>query len=939
MSPEPLEAQDPSTEQTWQRSVSGKSELTELGSAKFSPRTERELGWNTSTKFKHKGVEELPTILTQRRSITAKDIQAQLPAATTASARKPAQIASYGLLSSSKARRYASAEEDLLADEQLSADPEEQAATYEPTTPASDQHPKRQRMESAADPKEATDHAYLPTQLAPSPELHPAELGKPASGQTPASSLSNSEQYAEPASQVASRDSALFALMQHRLPSLSKSAGLSIVPEQPEPTHDQPRSEAAPTGTIPGHASGLDMTEDAAGPEASAAPMPDTSSAASSSQMAEWLRKPLASDREADRAGEASSVGYATGFGAKQDASATQPSSADDRMNLDDGAPASLEDAQELPNHETRGAPFQEQATSVMGQAHGDSHALASLSATPGTITAQQQGVNVSRIHSESASNDVPAPNASHPGQATASQLGVIQDTSEHLPQDGRAIQAGSSAGQGGVNEAYAEHSTQLREGGIDHQGNVTNDQQKTDAASHDQPTPVVAVPLDSAKTAALLANLPAPPGSAGQQPPSPKPAAGLQPAEPAHAEAPVDSIGIIDTYQGASQASKAPAGPGLIIDIVPKSIGVNPPPSSASMPSAEDWEADATSSFHKQPSNPESRMEPASNPQHAPSNAANSAAVLPGAPPSSLPAPPGSAGKQQSTSKGVSLGGAKKRKVSQAILCCFMPRMQMDESSRQAFEEVHREGPSSSASQQGSQGLKSKPAGPTLKQKLVSQTSGMKDFSAAMMTKLKGKPSPEARDESSAVPVASAQPISPETLVGVADDDHTPSRIAAGQSTNGAVTEGQPADGQSAESWQISATADGQSAGDVLERPLSGVINPQHEPPVPEALALPEGPMPVYRPAFGKDGQLDSATSIAPQPSSPGALSRMVNASMIGFVGAVKPLSELPQKMLSRSWSKQDRDEDSKNEDSKDEEADDKHVTGPPAGWWHRHC
>ncbi|KAK9842836.1 hypothetical protein WJX74_003115 [Apatococcus lobatus] len=901
----------PATDPSWKRTVSGRSDLA--GPTKLSPRTEREQGWNTSTKVPVKDADEEFLPLTQSQSLTARDIQAQLPAgiSRSSSSKRSVQQPSYGSLSTSRTRRSAAGED--RADDAQPYTTSDSPQTHQVSTDLQylppDQHSKRQRLNlSEEEPLHVL--ASLPHQSsAPRGSAEqPPQIASTCQGEArPSDSIM--EQPAETITAGFSRDSALFALMQHRLPSLSKSQGLQSVPEQQynadehelglqnemtdydveirTATSADASAQAAACET-PGQRP-VEVTSQAAASTDSEKGSPAKEKAGGSHQEFQQLKtlhgqqaklqtgvmeSHVASASSADamdivRPSEdqqivAAQPEYGRDHHPKEDVS-DQPEKLDEAHGMQ---PAATEDFSPKPSPQLR--------PNADGPAHKEEHR--------------------DWLHINIQLND---PAAHHSPTAELSSDSVPCHKPQQKPvanppfQDAQLDHTGTHPGQTSPLLADADGAA------------------STTTAAEEM---VNAVPLDTAKTAVLLANLPAPPGSAGLQPKSPRKVPSLLPlAQKDVLESPSAPPAVEhSTAKAATHEPQVPSAttatpfsePSLVKDIAsnsdqPQPQGINVGGSSA--------DAAQTAAAVSQP-RPLAVVVPTTDVSMPVASVS----------PVNLPKAPGSAGKQQSHSpalEGPQANGTKKHKVGQAILCCFMPRMQTDATSHQAFEDVRPNAPSSSNRQDAA---RLKP-----KQKMASQGSGIKDISGAIMSKLRGKPAGGPHDESS----TPAGPTAAEALAGVADDDHAPSTVSSP-----IAAQSSPAASNATGTWQIQA-----GPGITSEPSLSSPKGPAKGAHPSATAQSTEGHAPgsdanpssgsalsgtslkredevhaVNVPSSHEMSQLESAMSIAPQPTSPGAMSRLVSigksglgASKKGVMGAVKPLAGLPR-ALSRSRSKE---------------------------------
>ena len=787
--------------------------------------------------------------LTQSQSLTAKDIQSQLPAGISrnSSLRRSAQQPSYGSLSASRTRRSAAGDSsngDLQPDTPLQA-PQADLHSNHLQFPPSDQQPKRQRVTFSED---EAPQALTPSRL---PKDAPTDLAREATeitsnnedGDGP--THSSTDQPAESHAAGFSRDGALFALMQHRLPSLSKSQGLQPVPEQlqeqSQTTNHHPEAHTASTLGISAQ-SEFEQTLASHPMRASTGPAANaTSQDSHQGALASGNAPPDVSHEDIRLLPEHQQAELHSG--GMQHRVASPPTDIADAEHLSKHQPAATASFKGSRDHQEDVGSEQAEQSARSNEAHG-----------------------MQPLLTNGSSAELPAPDRHTAGDAA---LAESQREMLHINIQLNNTEADCSpVAQLSSNDALLKTPQQTLgtshpadEARTDYSSNGTAESTQSPLSTHEvASTAAVAeavnsVPLDTAKTAVLLANLPAPPGSAGLQPKSPRRVPSL--LSPAGTEASPSTaaplpVVVTKALPATNELSATSASVVQTRGTVspPTPLAVVVPTADVGMPVASD----------------------------SPVNLPN------------LPKAPGSGGTQQAPSLGVGgpqANGTRKRKVGQAILCCFMPRMQTDEASRQAFEEV-KPNAASSSKQRDAGGLEPK-------QKLVPQGSGIKDFSGAIMSKLRGKPA------ESALP---SGPSRAEALAGVADDDHS-------QPTTPNPTAGQSAGRQSSVAasgtWHIQTapgntlaprsagtdhpvegahpaggrhTSGSQASGSIADpSPGSSLIGTGHSQKAEHA---------EVGAASEEQGQLETAMSIAPQPSSPGAMSRLVSIGKSGL-GASK--------------------------------------------------
>ncbi|KAK9867323.1 hypothetical protein WJX84_008543 [Apatococcus fuscideae] len=162
----------------------------------------------------------------------------------------------------------------------------------------------------------------------------------------------------------------------------------------------------------------------------------------------------------------------------------------------------------------------------------------------------------------------------------------------------------------------------------------------------------------------------------------------------------------------------------------------------------------------------------------------------------------------------------------------------------------------------------------------------------------------------------APALHVPAETLAGVADDDRSSHPREMAPTSPAEASPQEPATG----SWQISsslseAMPEGQAMSIALTSPGAAKRIPA-SPPSPrrsfDRIPSRLGPSGSQRSSDALPTQLDSATSIVPQqPPSLAPIAKMVSVGKNGLLGAVKPLSGLHHKVLTRSTSKEGYEEE----------------------------
>ena len=837
--------------QSWQRSLSGRSDLDAL--TPISPRTEREMGWNTSTKVVRKDDDDqLTPQVTSRSSLTAKELQAQLPAFTSSpSARRSVRGSAYASLSTSKSRLSGSGE-------QMAAEPDQNAAgiAEQPELGPMSKKPCSAELHTPSPPAPAShgdSKMHGPTSVQ---EHSFARANADNAASAPPPSNADVRPEAEVQATSGPRDNALSALMQHRLPSLSRSLSLPTVPEQQE---NQPEQVPDVSGSTAHPESPSAEAAPAAAPHTAASPVPED-------RAGPLVSSHIRNAQEQELKESISSTGLP--LDKNPDHGISTPAGMD-------GIPAS--------------GTKQGQDPMVVDESHlqPGMHLSSRQAAATAPQADPQHPTGIEKAQGSPADvAPLSADDAGHhrtTGPAVKQQLRETSETSSGL----NLLQAPADVLE--QPETAAQHSRVASHDATEPAAVVQPEASGAEASlGASVPMPVVTLPLDSAKTAALLANLPAPPGSAGQQPPSPRLASGPPPAEYASA---VPMQTEPTSIAARLAAVVRPQSEGASTGAFDASSAAKP---AGTVPSHQAAASKAAASYGQ--------------PAAGPSFPGASGGKLPGGMPG-VPAAPGSAGKQtpqpalQQAASGAQEGNGRKRKIGQAILCCFVPQVKTDPASQGAFEDVQ---PSrASKSKQRAQGA------PKMKQKLASQASGIKDMSAAMMSKLRGKGPAGPQDGS-----APALHVPAETLAGVADDDRSSHPREMAPTSPAEASPQEPATG----SWQISsslseAMPEGQAMSIALTSPGAAKRIPA-SPPSPrrsfDRIPSRLGPSGSQRSSDALPTQLDSATSIVPQqPPSLAPIAKMVSVGKNGLLGAVKPLSGLHHKVLTRSTSKEGYEEE----------------------------